>query len=259
MKFLLSKWYLDCISEDGKVFIGYSASLRWKSLKMNYSSILKYRDIKGIETKTSIGGYSLLEASEASISWSHRRLGLNGTWNAVSLPIKKKLYDSDAGFIEWTCMQPLSRADICMKGLRISGLGYAEHLMMSIKPWSLPIDELRWGRFHAGGNYLVWIEWRGPKPLTIAFYNGTMFENVSISDRKIKIDGGKTTLELDESLMLREGPLISTVFSKVPVIQGVLARHIPNMHECKWRSRGELNDRGVISMGWAIHEVVKWH
>lgn len=259
MKFLLSKWYLDCISEDGKVFIGYSASLRLKSLKINYSSILRYEHIKGIETKTSIGGYSVPEDSEALIRWSHRRLGIDGTWNAISPPINKKLFDSDAGSIDWNCMQPLSRVDICLKDLHISGLGYAEHLMMSIKPWRLPIEELRWGRFHAGENYLVWIEWRGPKPLTIAFYNGKMFENVSISDRKIKIDGGKTTLEIDESLVLREGPLVSTVFSKIPVIKDVLVGHTPNMHECKWRSRGELSDKGVISKGWAIHEVVRWH
>ena len=38
--FELSKWYLDAVGEDGEVFIGYRAALRWRGLRASYSAAL---------------------------------------------------------------------------------------------------------------------------------------------------------------------------------------------------------------------------
>lgn len=48
--FLLSKWYLDCVADDGGVFLGYAAKLSWKGLSLNYASVLQSGP--GQETKT---------------------------------------------------------------------------------------------------------------------------------------------------------------------------------------------------------------
>ncbi|HYF95417.1 MAG TPA: hypothetical protein VD969_24665 [Symbiobacteriaceae bacterium] len=38
--FHLSKWYLDCVAEDGSALIGYRARLRWRSLALEYAAAL---------------------------------------------------------------------------------------------------------------------------------------------------------------------------------------------------------------------------
>jgi hypothetical protein len=38
--FSLSKWYMDCVADDGTAFVGYHARLRWRRLTIHYASIL---------------------------------------------------------------------------------------------------------------------------------------------------------------------------------------------------------------------------
>lgn len=42
--FALSKWYLDCVSERGDVFIGYAASLSWKKIRLHQVAALSCVD-----------------------------------------------------------------------------------------------------------------------------------------------------------------------------------------------------------------------
>jgi hypothetical protein len=48
--FSLSKWYLDCVDTRGNVFIGYSAVLKWKKIRLNYANILDYNSDRGLQT-----------------------------------------------------------------------------------------------------------------------------------------------------------------------------------------------------------------
>jgi hypothetical protein len=41
--FVLSKYYLDCVSDDGDVFIAYAAEVRWHALALSYTAVLVRR------------------------------------------------------------------------------------------------------------------------------------------------------------------------------------------------------------------------
>ncbi|MFN2391653.1 MAG: hypothetical protein ABR566_06770 [Pyrinomonadaceae bacterium] len=258
--FLLSKWYMDCVSDAGDVFIGYAALLQWKALSINYSSILQYQNGKQTESRTSLRKFSPPQIKDCLLNWSSDSLEIKGTWKAISSPIERTIFESDAGDIKWQCLQPLAEADIYIgKERRLKGLGYAEHISISIPPWQLPIEELRWGRFLSDRNSLVWIDWQGPYPLQLVLYDGVQAENAHVSDSEITFDDGRRVLSLEEKQVLREGALINTALSVIPGIGKILPLRSLNTYECKWRSRGFLKEQSrPVSEGWVIHEIVRW-
>ncbi len=258
--FLLSKWYLDCVADSGDAFIGYSAVLRWKALTIHYSSILFHSGQSGTSVKTSLRACSPPRVAGRTLRWAFRPLRVDGIWDPRAEPIKRRLLESREGEITWSCVQPCAAADIRIgTRTRIRGRGYAEFIEMSVRPWQLPIDRLRWGRFLFDTGSIVWINWNGETPLTLLFRNGEQIDNCSISDKEIVIDGGRTILTLAESAVLREGPLLSTALSKIPGIEKAAPLRILKTHECKWRSRGVLQRGGTpIGTGWAIHELVRF-
>lgn len=158
-------------------------------------------------------------------------LGVSGVWEALDPRFSVTLIPG----VQWDCMQPRSR--VSLAGLQ--GLGYAEVLTLTIAPWSLPIDELRWGRFASEGHGKVWIEWRGPHPLA-----------------QVLVDGkaGEAPLVLDDDAVLRSGRIEETALSIIPNLASMLPGRILGLTETKWRSRGTMLGR----QGFAIHEVVRW-
>jgi hypothetical protein len=257
-RFLLSKWYLDCVSVDGSAFIGYAASLRWRGLSLNYSSVLQHLPGEEVKIDSTLQELSTPQVAGSSIQWSSPRLSVVGSWEAAARPIKRTLLESAAGSIEWNCLHPRARAEILTgKGRRLAGFGYVEHLKMSIPPWQLPFDELRWGRFLSEEDALVWIDWRGAHSLNLSFHNGVQIENARLTDQGL--DAGEIGLALNESLVLRDGVLVETALSMIPGIQRLFPFRILGARECKWLSRGVLKKPGAeASNGWAIHEVVRW-
>jgi len=256
----ISKWYMDCVSEAGDVLVGYSTLIKWRNLTKGVSSTLEHTEATGSRTRVSMRGFQPPELDENTLRWRSRPLGVDGEWVADEAPVKKRLLDADEGFIDWSCYQPRARVRIARSDSRqvIEGLGYVEHLRMTVRPWELPIEELRWGRFVAAGQSLVWIEWRGPRPLTVAFRNGLPVEVSAVSDKELALEDG-VRLQLEDRLVLREGPLVSTVFSETPLLRSLLPDKMLKTYECKWRSRGRLScPRQEESRGWVIHEVVRW-
>jgi hypothetical protein len=258
--FSLRKWYLDCVADNGHTFIGYSAALQWKALTIHYSSITTTHGNSGASTETSLGKSSFPRMTDRRIDWSSKPLNLVGTWTPMSKPIHRHLYDSPEGMVRWSCVHPRSKADISF-GTRehIAGLGYAELLELTVKPWQLPIAELRWGRYLSERDALVWIEWRGDTPLSAVFHNGKQMLDASITDEQVAIDGGRTILSLTERTELRKGVLVSTALSAIPGIEAIVPARMLHTYECKWRSRGVLSTNGSLcSSGWAIHEIVRY-
>lgn len=258
--FSLRKWYLDCVADNGDTCIGYSAALQWKAFTIHYSSITTTRGNSETKTKTSLGESSFPRMTDRRINWSSKALNLVGTWTPISKPIQQRLYDSPEGMVTWSCVQPRSKVDISIgTNEHIEGLGYAELLELTIKPWQLPIEELRWGRFLSERDALVWIEWRGPSPLSVVFHNGKQMHDASITDDQVAIDGDRTVLKLTERTELRKGVLVSTALSAIPGIESIVPARMLHTYECKWRSKGVLStDAAFPSTGWAIHEIVRF-
>lgn len=255
--FLLSKWYLDCVTCDGSAFIGYAASLSWKGLSLSYSSVLRYRPEEGVRTDTTLEEFSTPEAAGQTIRWSSPRLRVEGTWEADARPLSRTLLESDAGGIEWNCLHPRAHASIRVGGTRLEGLGYVEQLSMTIPPWRLPFEELRWGRFLSEADSLVWIDWRGGDSLNLSFHNGVRVEGALPSDKEFT--AGAVRLDLGESTVLRDGVLGDTVLPSIPGVGRLFPFRILRTRECKWLSRGVLKSSNAeVGNGWAIHEVVRW-
>jgi hypothetical protein len=259
-EFLLTKWYLDCVTEEGVVFIGYVARMKIQRMVLHYSSILLHDKRTGTSSDTSLRKGRFPRIDQSRISWSSDSLSVEGEWNALSMPVERTWGTEPEGTIRWSCCQPLGRATVQMKNhRRMEGLGYVEQLTQTIPPWKLPFNELRWGHLLTESEAVVWIDWTGTTHMTMVVKNGVEVPNCTISDEEIHGDEDRFSLTLREKTVLRSGPLVSTALSLIPGISSLVSSRILNTHECKWLSRGQLLRSSLPpATGWAIHEVVRF-
>jgi hypothetical protein len=231
--------------------------LRWRALKVRYASVLECRQGQ-VRSASSLRGCAPPSISGDTIEWSSRALRASGTWKALAAPLEATMLASEAGEIRWKCVQPSSAASVTTGDAAWRGLGYAEHLRMTLAPWQLPIDELRWGRFLSQTEALVWIDLRGAARIRMAFHNGIAVDAERISDDAIVLESG-TQVAFDDRRVLRQGPLGRTVLAAIPKLARLAPGRILGLDETKWLSRATLSRPGApASHGWAIHEVVRW-
>jgi len=250
--FQLSKWYLDCVTDDGDASIAYVGSAGWGALRLHYSSLLESAG-QSVRTRHSLRE-ELLDVCDCSIKWNSNALGVEGEWRADAAAVRETVFESEAGRIEWRCVMPRARVRIGGH----EGLGYAEHLSMTIAPWKLPIRTLRWGRFGAASDWVVWIDWDGDYTKRIVYRNGNAVAARRVEDDHISFEDG-SRLVMDRSLPIRQGALGTTVLSMIPGIRETFPARLMQVSESKWRSRARLERAGgEVVEGWAIHEVVKW-
>jgi len=253
MGFHLTKWYLDCVNEAGDVFIGYVGHLEWGFLNLHYSSVLSTEKSQ-ITQRNSLRERSLPLLDCSSICWNSAEFGVTGMWQPCGSEVRETVFEDSSGSVQWHCLMPRARVQIGNE----TGLGYAEHLTMTIAPWKIPIDRLQWGRFCNESDSIVWIDWRGEYSKRIVYVNGAPAAASAIDDRQIAFEDG-SRLTMDHSLTLREGPLGSTALSSIPGVANTLPARLLQVNECKWRSRArfERPEHPAVE-GWAIHEIVQW-
>lgn len=259
-RFSLSKWYLDCTTENGDVLVGYAASLRWRALRLEFASILVRRSTGEIQTKTTLHKGKLPVSADGSLQWKCAALGLEGTWMAKERPISKRILEASKTPLLWSCVQPCARAEIAVDGIgTFQGFGYVDHIDLSTKPWRLPLEKLRWGRYLSEEDSIIWMDFRGPAPETIVFHNGILCRSAHVSDQNIAIGDEGIELRFEDTCVLREGALASTALSVIPGVNRLLPARMLQTYECKWRSRGVLSKgKSTLGTGWTIHEVVRW-
>jgi hypothetical protein len=253
MAFKLSKWYLDCVSDSGEASILYTGTAGWGTFHLNYSSLLETAG-DAVITRQSFQAGGEPTVAGKSLLWRSDALQVDGEWKSDSTELRSTVFSSTEGSIEWHCLMPRARARIG----RREGLGYAEHLAMTVAPWKIPLRTLRWGRFTSDSEWVVWIDWRGEYSQTLAYRNGGEVRISSLEDARIEFED-LSQLLMDRSLVIRDGPLRSTVLSAIPGVRDCLPVRILQVTECKWRSRARLQrcDGGTVE-GWAIHERVEW-
>lgn len=258
--FRLSKWYLDCVDENGSLVIIYIAKLRWEMFSVSYSEILEYHASAGLRSRASFGACQQPNLSDNMLNWSSPSLGIDATWRRQADPVSQTLLSSPDAEIVWDCHFPAARGSVQFaQGHHINGFGYVEQLSMSIKPWHLPINELRWGRYYDGVDAIVWIDWQGPTTASWLFYNGKPAKSAVIDDNSVALADGGPTITFQDKQVIREGTPLTGILSQYPLLRTLLPKRMYDTYECKWLSRGQMTYQDTIQrQGWAIHEVVKW-
>jgi hypothetical protein len=255
--FEMQKWYMDAADEKGRAFIGYSASLRWKSLHLRYNGFTYYNGKKGskILKRNSFSASRLPILEDNKLSWNF--LQAKGIWSGTDHTIEKTLLKNNTGEIDWFCLFPKSVADVQIGEDRMKSAGYVEKIKITIAPWHIPIHQLHWGRFLSKDHTLIWIQWIGPVPKTLLYHNSREIATAEISTELIIFES--YSLALKNKVMLRKGSLLSTVFARFSLLARVFPKNSLQLQENKWVSDGLLAHHGnLISHGKAIHEFVVW-
>lgn len=246
----IAKWYLDVCAPDGSGAIVYATRIQWRRLRLQYSATLEFDAAGQVEERMTLRRFQAPWTNGDETHFRNAKLRVAGTWTPMRAPSDSErqpvtMLSTPAGEVRWGLHCNRARVRWESRGRALEGLGYMERLDVTLPPWELPIRELRWGRFVAEDADATWIEWKGSHPLKLCWSGGSAVEDLD--------------LDLREDKVLRDGPLVTTVFSKVPGLRRSLPAQMLQLHETKWRSRGTLAGLdGERSDGWAIHEVVRW-
>ncbi len=254
--FLITKWYLDCVTEDGDAVIIYAAELRWHRMRARYNSLL-VKAGTNVTTRTTMRTRALPSSANGQIRVDIPPFALSGIWEADSDPVTRTVFESTAGAVQWNCLQPRSRVQLRVGGQEFVGLGYAECLTLTLPPWQLPLSELRWGRFVSVHDSVTWVDWQGEFATSFAVHNGAVCVPESVSDSRLVILG--VTLDFQDSFLLRGGELRKTILPDAPALAKLLPNSLFGIEEHKWLSRGDCHAPDHSSSGWTVHEVVHWN
>ncbi|HYQ01661.1 MAG TPA: hypothetical protein VER96_23470 [Polyangiaceae bacterium] len=256
----LTKWYLDLVTDDGRVRIAYIADLAFGPLRLGYESLLRAEGAAPAQTQTFFQSPVKPSVESSSLAWHSHRLSVAGRWQFESASLRRSVLRAPEGNVDWHCIAPGARVELTDNEERLTGLGYVECLTLTIPPWRLPIDELYWGRFVAPGTTLVWIDWRGRHAFRSVVLNGEELATAVVSSEGIVDPVRDLTLTYSDAMVLRAGLLGGTALSRIPErLRRALPANALSIDERKWRARGTLNRPGQQPVtGWVIHEVVKW-
>ena len=251
-KFKLSKWYLDCISEKGDVIIVYSAELRWNKIVIPYNSVLVYNsDGNTILKKSRFNRKATPQQNEEQINLVDPVFGFEGNWGLDHSPLNIKIYESTDGFLSWHCFQPRSKVRLKIKNIgSFTGFGYAEKLDMTIEPWKIPMNQIRWGRYNSATDNMVWIELDADPDKQWVWYNGELSRMAEICDDSVLIPDIDLKITFTETRIIEAEKKISNVvgslLSYIPGINKSIPLSFLNARETKWLSCGELIKNGEI-------------
>ena len=251
---VFEKWYLDCVTPEGAGMIGYVARLGWGSLGLKLAETLCWNATGGGCDRLALGGSWPVESPD-EVHWESAAARTEGRWRRLAPGLAPTvLHAEPAGRIEWTCCCPAARATVLVHRTRYDGLGYAEHLRMTLPPERLPLQELHWGRFIAESQTCVWIRWGGRAESRWFFHNGQAVDAAVLAGDDLTWPGYR--LHLERGVAVRSGRLGETVFQRAAFLRHLVPAGLVNVRETKWCSRGVLAEEGGRRhAGWAIHEI----
>ena len=257
-EFSLEKYYVDLVTAEGHYFIGYSARLNWRAIKINYRATLHHPSFLGVNTGPSLSSRDGPVDNDTVLTWRSHRLGFDGQWRRLASAERHVLHQEDEGVVDWNCSQPSARVQLTTaSGATFHGIGYVECLKLTIPPWRLGLRTLLWGRFVSEDHFVVWIEWQGKRDLKLLICDGQRAANPQISDNCVRCEDFELSLERAE--IIREDSIGETLISKIPSVLRAAPIEFLGGNEQKYVSRGRLAFAGgSIHTGWVIHECVSW-
>ncbi len=255
--FKLVKWYLDTVEADGSAAIAYWTSLKWLGLDLTWHDLSRYDVGRPPAEWSSRKEVAPPQFVDGHFAFQSPPLSLETTHEAATAGVTLTLIDGAEGRIDWECLAPAARVRFDCAGRSTPGAGYVERMTMTIPPWKLPIEELRWGRWmdDALAHSLVWIDWRGRAPRRWVVYNGALREQAVVRDDGVDLDVGRLALGAPRTLHDRSvGKLLRGISG--------LARFAANIplawDEHKFCCRAAFTSaRGESVSGWALHELVR--
>ena len=257
--FQLSKWYADVVEPGtGRLLICYDSELRWKGLAFRFTNTLQFEAPGKRHTAASFTQKGTAGLTDNDTVFALRQPGLHGTWQQQAPTVREVLLETDKGSVLWECYFPAATAQVTMGESTFRGLGYVERLTLTLPPWHLPLQTLRWGRLVTPHHSVVWIRWDGPEPRHLVFHNGVRYADSGfIGDDHLQF--GPYSLVFEEKHSLRAGPVGSTVFRRFPWFKKLFPARILHLDETKWLSSATLSEGGVVlDLGYAVHERVEW-
>jgi hypothetical protein len=253
--FALTKWYIDCVAADGRVAIGYWASLSWRRLSLTWQSLTLFETGKPPIEQSAIARSGPPVNDQGRISWLSSHVNAVVIAEARQPAFAVRLFEDHSGCVDWHCEAPVAHVRIEAAGHRpLNGYSYVEHLKLTIPPWRLPIDELRWGRWidaHATRS-LVWIDWRGPQARCWTFVDGLRVPCGAVGDDRVTNAAVVLGLNSPRILTCRS---LDLVVARIPGLRLVVPASLLAWHETKWAGAGFLcRSDDVPIAGSLIHE-----
>ncbi len=255
----IRKWYADCVTADGTVFIGYSAQVGLGPITLPYQATLTGGKGEPLSQQTAWRTREMPDLDADGATWRCPKLNLDGRWSRASPPFHRVLLDTQSVTIDWRCHMPRAAAAVRVGDRDFEGPGYLEELRLRGNPTGIPIHELRWGRFLGEADSVVWIDWRGPNPLTVVLHNGIEAEGGRVTDEGVRFADFRLALGGEDAWTLRDEVVEESVFPNQTWLRPFLPRALARLHEVKWAAPGCLQRTGAsTSRGWVIYERVVW-
>lgn len=259
--FYIKKIYADSVDNDGNLFICYLAKIKWNLINLNYSFKL-HIDIKNDTFKevSSFKNFQMPNVNNSIFEFESININLNCKFNNISPSIiSEKLFENqESERVNWNCFQAISETEIISDNKLYKGLGYAEILEMNVKPWKLPINILKWGRFVSKEHSLIWIVWKGSHPISNFWLDGELIEFDNINQKGIKFKVENIELKFIDTFNIRDGKVVN-LLPKASKLLNSIGNKIINLHETKYLSKSILSLNNQEFEGWSIYEEVLWN
>jgi hypothetical protein len=258
INFKIEKLYLDCIDDSGNCFIIYWAKAEFFLMRFVYSGLI-FCNAEGLTTQKSTLRKTGKPVIDEIIRFNHKYLETGVRLKRVDDAIISSLYkESENNEIIWNCHHPKALAEIIYNGNIYKGFGYAETLSLPIKPWNLPIDELRWGRFLSDAHTIIWINWKGKYPLNKVFLNRIEYNDAVFENENVIFGRGTYQLKFSDIQLIRKDRLLG-LFSKMTFLKIFFNNRILNTLEIKYKAKTTFSKNSFfLSDGWSLFEVVTW-
>lgn len=255
----LCKYYLDAVDADGAGCLCYAASIDGFGLRATAAGILDWDsgpEALPRQRRTLRGQLPHMDGKGAQ--WNCRALSIEGGWQGTLHSVAEEvLWKGNGGSVRWCALAPCAQASVRLGTKLVRGLGYVERLELDVRPWELPIDTLRWGRFAAEGQSAIWIEWEQEGRQRWLWHNGEPFRIKRLNERELA--WADWTLELEAGKPLRVGKLSDTVLARWPGLGTLLPPQLRGLDEAKFLSRARLAKAGrSVASGFSIHEHVRF-
>ena len=262
--FKLSKWYLDCINSEGEAIIIYAAKITYNKLVIPYNSVIYSFNGNKFFHKSRFRKLSFPEITSSKIIFKDKKHEIYGQWESETPGISQEIFKSENGIAHWNCHHPKANAVVEFNNTsRINGLGYVEHISLTIEPWNIPMRQLKWGRFISSEAYIVWIEMKNDPLQQWLWYNGKLLPNCTITNDAILINEKNAELVFSRKIIIESekkvSNLVKSLVEFIPGLRKKMTSSFLYADETKWLSKGTLKCAGQTkSNGWVIHEFVNF-